>query len=299
MNQNPKGSIFLLSAAFVWGMAFVAQRIAAGSVSLFTFTCLRSVVTCLSLAPVCAVRISLRKKRNVPFSLRRHLLPGLIMGVLTFGAIGLQQWGLSYTTAGKSSFITALYIILVPVLGLFLRKKPHFMVWIGVGLALAGSLLLAVDFGELSEGLTVGKGELITFGCALVFSGHILYVDHTPRDLDSVLLCVMQFGVCLILGLIGMILFESPSWSDIWGNLIPILYVGGVSGAIGYTFQLVGQKYASPAVASLTMCLESVFGALGGWIIAGERLSSPELLGCFLLLCGCLLAQMSTLFKRN
>ena len=285
MSKNFKGSLFLISAALVWGLAFVAQKNAAGSIGVFSYILCRSVVTCAVLIPLCLIR-GRGLKRYAPMgpALRR----GLVMGVLTFGAISLQQWGMEYTSASKSGFVTALYIVLVPLLGLFFGKKPGLKVWLAVAIALMGAALLSLDF---SESLLPGPGEALTFGCALVFSLHILYVDHRAQHLDSTLMCAIQFGVCAVLGGVGAI-FEGLTFSQISGNLTSILYVGAISGAVGYTFQLAGQKYAEPALASLLMCLESVFGALGGWLIGGEVLRPLEYLGCALLLAGCVVAQL-------
>jgi drug/metabolite transporter (DMT)-like permease len=286
MSKTGKGSFFLLSAALVWGLAFVAQKSAAGNLGALTFICLRSLVTCAVLFPLCAVRL---RRSGGTLLLKDHLLPGLIMGTITFVALALQQRGLQYTSASKSGFVTALYIIIVPLAGLFFGRRPGLNLWVGVIFALAGTALLSLDF---SEGFSVGFGELLTLGCAIVFSSHIIYVDKRAHGLDSTILCALQFGVCFILGGVGMFLFETPSVPQVMDNTVSILYVGAVSGAVGYTFQLVGQKYAEPALASLLMCMESVFAALGGWLIAGEVLRPPEYVGCVLMLAGCVLAQL-------
>ena len=226
MSKNFKGSLFLISAALVWGLAFVAQKNAAGSIGVFSYIMCRSVVTCAVLIPLCLIR-GRGLKRYAPMgpALRR----GLVMGVLTFGAISLQQWGMEYTSASKSGFVTALYIVLVPLLGLFFGKKPGLKVWLAVAIALMGAALLSLDF---SESLLPGPGEALTFGCALVFSLHILYVDHRAQQLDSTLMCTIQFGVCAVLGGVGAI-FEGLTFSQISGNLTSILYVGAISGAVG------------------------------------------------------------------
>ncbi len=286
MSKSAKGSFFLLSAALVWGLAFVAQKFAAGNIGALTFICMRSLVTCAVLIPICAIRLRRAKGK---IALKEHLLPGSIMGVLTFGAIALQQWGLVFTSASKSGFVTALYIIIVPLTGLFFRRRPGFNLWIGVIFALTGTALLSLNF---RSGFSVGLGEILTFGCAVVFSTHIIYVDTHAQGLDATLLCAIQFAVSFILGGAGMFVFESPSLSQVMGNAASILYVGAISGAVGYTFQLIGQKHAEPALASLLMCMESVFAALGGWIIAGEVLRPIEYVGCILMLAGCVFAQL-------
>lgn len=275
----------MLLAALVWGLAFVAQKDAAGSIGVLSFTCLRSLVTCLVLFPVCVLR-----KRRFPEikSVKAHIPAGLIMGVLLFGAVYFQQWGLEYTTASKSGFLTALYMIIVPIIGLFLGRKLKIHMLLSVAIAITGAAFLSLDF---SEGFNIGKGEILTLVCALLFSIHIIYIDSCTGGLDSVYLCAMQFGTCFVVGLVGTILFEDLTWTQIQNSLGSILYVGALSGAVGYTFQIIGQKYAEPTLASIVMCMESVFAVLGGWLIGGELLTGLEYLGCVLMLAGCIIAQ--------
>lgn len=276
----------MLLAALVWGLAFVAQKDAAGSIGVLSFTCLRSLVTCLVLFPVCVWR-----KRRFPEikSVKAHIPAGLIMGVLLFGAVYFQQWGLEYTTASKSGFLTALYMIIVPIIGLFLGRKLKIHMLLSVAIAITGAAFLSLDF---SEGFNIGKGEILTLVCALLFAIHIIYIDSCTGGLDSVYLCAMQFGTCFVVGLVGTILFEHLTWAQIQNSLGSILYVGALSGAVGYTFQIIGQKYAEPTLASIVMCMESVFAVLGGWLIGGELLTGLEYLGCVLMLAGCIIAQL-------
>lgn len=280
----------LIAAAFVWGLAFVAQKNAADGIGVFSFTFARSAITCCVLLPVCLLRFRRSRADGTP-GVRAHLKTGFIMGLLLFASIYSQQLGLSLgASASKSGFITALYIVIVPIMGLLIGHRPAKKVWLAVLLGLIGAALLSLD---LSEGFSVGLGEGVTLICSIVFSVHIIYIDSHAGGLDPGLLNALQFGVCAILGLACMFVFEKPALSQFSDNLTSILYVGVFSGAVGYTFQLVGQKYASPALASLLMCLESVFAALGGWIISGEVLTRPEYLGCALLLAGCTVAQLS------
>ena len=211
------------------------------------------------------------------------------MGVLLFGAVYFQQWGLEYTTASKSGFLTALYMIIVPIIGLFLGRKLKIHMLLSVAIAITGAAFLSLDF---SEGFNIGKGEILTLVCALLFSIHIIYIDSCTGGLDSVYLCAMQFGTCFVVGLVGTILFEDLTWTQIQNSLGSILYVGALSGAVGYTFQIIGQKYAEPTLASIVMCMESVFAVLGGWLIGGELLTELEYLGCVLMLAGCIIAQL-------
>ena len=288
MNKNLKGSLILVLAALVWGLAFVAQKDAAGGIGLFAFTFSRSLLTCIVLLPVCAARFR-KRSAGVP-GIKKHILTGLIMGLLLFAAIVTQQLGLNMgASASKSGFITALYIVIVPLMGLLIGQRLIVRTWIAVLLGLAGAALLSLDF---SEKLSVGIPEGVTLICAIVFSVHILFIDRKTVGYDASMLNAIQFAVCAVLGLISMILFERPTLVEFTDNIGSIVYVGVFSGAVGYTFQLIGQKYASSAVSSLIMCLESVFAALGGWLIGGEILAALEYLGCGLLLAGCVLANI-------
>ncbi len=288
MNKNLKGSLILVLAALVWGLAFVAQKDAAGGIDLFAFTFARSILTTLALMPICAARFR-RRAEGVP-GIGKHILTGLIMGLLLFAAIVTQQLGLNMgASAGKSGFITALYIVIVPVLSIFIGQKLAVRTWISVLLGLVGAALLSLDF---SESLSMGLPEGVTLICAIVFSFHILFIDRKTVGYDAAMLNAIQFAVCAVLGFVCMFIFEKPTLVDFTSNAGSILYVGIFSGAVGYTFQLIGQKYAPSAVASLIMCLESVFAALGGWLITGEIMSLPEYFGCALLLSGCVLANL-------
>lgn len=288
MNKNLKGSLILVLAALVWGLAFVAQKDAAGGIDLFAFTFARSTLTALVLVPMCVSRY--RKRPEGTPGIGKHISTGLIMGLLLFGAIISQQLGMNMgASASKSGFITALYIVIVPVMGMLLGQKVGKKVWLAILLGLAGAALLSLDF---TESLEMGLPEGVTLICAIIFSVHILYIDNKTQGYDACILNALQFGVCAILGFICMMIFEKPDIGQFTDNIGSILYVGVFSGAVGYTFQLIGQKYASPALASLIMCLESVFAALGGWLIGGEVLAALEYLGCGLLLTGCILANL-------
>lgn len=288
MNKNLKGSLILVLAALVWGLAFVAQKDAAGGIELFAFTFSRSTLTCLVLMPMCFARYR-RRPEGMP-GIGKHIATGLVMGLLLFGAIVTQQLGLNLgASASKSGFITALYIVIVPLMGLMIGQRFGLKVWIAILLGLAGAALLSLDF---SESLEMGLPEGMTLICAIIFSVHILFIDNKTVGYDACILNAIQFGVCAVLGFICMFAFEEPTVSEFTGNWLSIVYVGVFSGAVGYTFQLIGQKYASSALASLIMCLESVFAALGGWLIGGEILTGLEYLGCGLLLAGCVLANL-------
>lgn len=204
-----------------------------------------------------------------------------------FAATAFQQFGLLYTTAGKSGFITALYVVLVPVLGLFAGKKSPVTVWASVIMAAIALYLLCIN-----ESFTVGRGELLTLGCALCFALHILTVDHFAGRVDGVKLSCLQFFVCGIFGFICMLLFESPSISSIAQCWLPIGYAGILSSGVAYTLQILGQQNTKPVIASLLMSLESVFAVLFGALLLHERLAGKEYLGCVLMFGSIVLAQL-------
>lgn len=288
MNKQLRGSLCLLAAALVWGMAFAAQSAAMDQVQPFTFNAARSFIT------FCALGVILLLKRDFArgaderaASPGEYLKVGGGMGLIMFAASSLQQIGLVYTTAGKSGFITALYIVIVPLLGIAFGRRVRLLLWLSVALSLAGLCLLCMQ-----ESLRFGRGELLTFGCAVAFAGHIVFIDRHAGGLNAVRLCCVQFLVSGVLCGIAAFAVETPRLAGLIACLPSLLYVGIASGAIGYTLQILGQKDTDPTLASLLMCLESVFAALGGWALLGERLSPRELAGCALMLCACAIAQL-------
>lgn len=287
MNRNLKGSIILIFTAFIWGMAFSAQSAATDHIGPFTFVFARFLVSSIVLF---AVYPLLRGKPdpNAPkYSSKRYLILGSVLGGILFAACALQQAGIAYTTAAKSGFITALYIVIIPIIGLFTGKKIGRQVWIGVVISLIGMCLLC-----LKDDLSVNIGDVITLGCALVFSFHIITIDKYAGSMNSVLLSAIQFAACALCALPFMLLAETPDFSNILACSTSILYAGVCSGAMGYTLQMVGQKYAEPTLASLLMCLEAVFAAIGGWILLGESLAIREMIGCLLMLGASMIAQL-------
>ena len=288
MSRQLRGSVALLATAFVWGMAFTAQSNAMRHVQPFTFVFARSAITCavLALATPLFRRISGASGRAAP-PLRAHLVPGAIIGLFLVLATILQQVGLVYTTPAKSGFVTALYMVIVPLLGLFLGKRVRPLMWLALALGLAGMALLCVQ-----ADLSVNIGDWFTLGSALLFSLQILAVDRYAANLDAMLLSTLQFATCAVVSGVAAFAFETPRLENLlacWGS---VLYVAVCSGAIGYTLQVVGQKYADPALASLLMCLESVFAALGGWVLLGQALMPRELAGCALMLAASVIAQL-------
>jgi len=287
MSKNLKGSLILILCAFIWGMAFSAQSAASGYLGPFSFVFMRCIITSVVLFCIYPLFRKLGGKKNTSVPKKRIFVLGAVLGVIFFAAGTLQQAGLSYTTAAKSGFITALYIVMIPIIGLFMGKRIGKLVWIGVVTALIGLILLC-----LKDDLSINIGDVITLGCAVVFSMHIIVVDKYCGDLDSILLNAIQFGVSALISLPVMLICETFTWVSVQACLGSILYASVCSGAIAYTLQFVGQKYTEPTLASLLMCLESVFAALGGWVLLGQVLTPRELFGCILMLSASVIAQL-------
>ncbi|MCI8854724.1 MAG: DMT family transporter [Lachnospiraceae bacterium] len=293
--QQIRSSLLLLLTAVIWGVAFVAQSVGMDYVGPFTFTCVRSVIGGLALIPCIAF---LNKKEagqsspkasapQKPGQGRELFLGGLCCGLALGFASCFQQFGIQYTTVGKAGFITAFYIIIVPILGLFFRRKCGLQVWIGVILALAGLYFLCIN-----ETLRVGKGDLLVFICALLFAVHILVIDHFTQRVDGIRMSCIQFFVCGLLCAVGMVLFERPQLSQILAAWKPVLYAGFLSSGVGYTLQIVGQKGMNPTVASLILSLESVVSVLAGILLLDQTLSRREIIGCVLMFAAIILAQL-------
>ncbi len=287
------GNLMLLVCAFIWGTAFVAQSEGMNYIGPFTFTALRSFVSGIVLLLVMPVLkriapdVMTEPQEDKAKSRKRLLLGGLLCGSLLFIASSFQQIGLVSTSAGKSGFITALYIVLVPLFGIFLKKKVGIFVWFAIVVAVAGLYLLSIK-----ENLTIETGDLLTLGCAVFFSFHILTVDRISPSLNGVKLSCVQFFVCGLLALIPMFVLERPDLTSILRCAVPILYAGVLSGSIAYTLQILGQQRTDATIASMLMSLESVFAALAGWVVLHERLSVRELFGCLLIFIAVLFAQL-------
>ena len=294
--SNLKGSLMLLLAAFIWGSTFVAQTEA--QTEPFTYIACRNFIGTLVLLPVIAtIDVFSKKKGLLPkdfkvlsFS-KKEITGGIICGIVLFTAASLQQYGIFLypadgAAAGKSGFITALYIVLVPIAGLFLKKKAGINIWVSVAIATVGMYLLCVK-----SGFEVHYANLILFICAIGFTAHILVIDRFIPFVNGVKLSALQFLVAGILGLIFMFAFESPSITVILKDAIPILYAGLLSSGVAYTLQIVAQKETNPTVASVVMSLESVFAVLSGALF-GEVMSGREIVGCVLMFIAVILAQI-------
>ena len=273
----------------IWGAAFVAQSVGMDYLEPFTFQASRCFLGSLVLPPVIAVmdRRGVSRRPVTAEAKKQQLYFGLACGVIIFAACSLQQWGLLYTTPGKSGFLTSLYIILVPMAGLLFGRRVKPWVWGSVVLAVLGLYLLcgSTDF-------SLGAGELLTLGSAVAFCFHILVIDRASSQVDGVRLSATQFFICGCLSLVCAFLWETPRWENILACWIPIGYAGIFSSGIGYTFQIIGQAHTEPTVASLLMSLESVFSVIFGWIILRQSLTPTELLGCALVFAGVLISQI-------
>ena len=283
--SKAKGNLILLLTALIWGSAFVAQSTAADLVETFTYNMSRNVLGALVLLPVIYIQAR-GTARMLPD--RATLTGGICCGIILAASSGFQQAGVALTTAGKAGFITALYIIMVPLAGMLLGRKVAPIIWLCVALAISGFYLLCVK-----EGFTISRGDILVLCCAICFAGHILTVDHfSALGTDPVKMSCIQFITAAVVSGILMLAFEHPTWEAIVAARVPILYAGVLSSGAAYTLQIVGQRYTDPTTATLIMSLESVFAALAGWIILHETLSPKELLGCALVFTAVILAQV-------
>ncbi len=314
--RNP---LLLLLTAVIWGVAFVAQSVGMDYVEPFTFNFVRSTIGGLVLIPCiflldrirgvsssaetasgrtngAAIKAADGKDRGAApnraalqytWKQKELFLGGVCCGVVLFVASNLQQFGIQYTTVGKAGFITALYIVIVPLLGIFMKKAVGLQIWISVFLAVGGLYLLCI-----TDGFSISGGDFLILLCALSFSVHILVIDHFSPRVDGVRMSCIQFLVCGLLSGLGMLFTEHFDLSAVLQAWVPILYAGVMSCGVAYTLQIVGQKGMNPTVASLILSLESVVSVLAGWLILGQRLSSREISGCVLMFTAIILAQV-------
>lgn len=291
MKQQIKSSLILLLTATIWGVAFVAQSVGMEYIGPFTFNAIRCVLGGLVLIPVILV---LKKKKetgaeNQEKEDKKTLWAGgIACGVILCIASNLQQFGIMEASVGKSGFFTALYIVMIPVIGIFIGKRPGIKLWFCVALAVVGMYLLCMKDGSF----TIERADIMLLLCALVFSFHILVVDYFSPKVDGVKMSCIQFFVCGVLSAVGVLFTETPDISNIQAAWLPLLYTGLLSCGVGYTLQIVGQKGINPVIASLIMSLESVISALAGWVILGQVLSPKEILGCVLMFVAIIITQI-------
>ena len=300
--KSLRGSLLLLLGSVIWGAAFVAQRVGMDHMGPYTFNGIRMLLAWLVMIPV-TVFFEARNKKNPGYmapAAKDQRLSGLLCGILLFAASSLQQMGLVTTTAGKAGFITALYVVLVPVAAwLLFRKNPGRIIWLGVAIAVVALWLLCMPAGG---GFRLQGGDLLVLGCAVAFTFQILCVDRYAPRVNGVKLARDEFLVTGGLSMLIAVATEEITWAGVREGMIPILYAGVMSGAVGYTLQVFGQRDTDPTVASILMCLESVFALLTGVIILGEKMTVRETVGCVLMFSAVILAQLSPVIssiRRN
>lgn len=290
------GNLLLVLTAMIWGFAFVAQKSGGEGLGAFTVIGLRSLIGSagLLLAIPLLDKLGLSHRSQSPAQRRTLLKGGLLCGLAMFAATNLQQFGLKEASEGKAAFVTALYIVLVPILGLFLRRRATLFNWIGVALAAVGLYLLCA-MGETGFGMS----DVLLLLCALLFSVQIMLVDRYSPQVDGVRLSCIQFAVVGVLNLPLMFLLETPTLTGVYNHLGELLYLGLLSSGVAYTLQIIAQKDTDPTTASLIMSLESVFGALAGWLIAGHPMGGYEIFGCVLMFGAIVLAQLPAPVKKQ
>ncbi|MBQ2061667.1 MAG: DMT family transporter [Oscillospiraceae bacterium] len=300
-NNQVRQVVFPLLAAFIWGTAFVAQDMCADVIEPMTFNAARSfIAVIILLVIICLFRLFRRDKAQPSpeakkYARRNMLIGGVCCGTALAVASNFQQAGITAgTDAGKAGFITALYIVLVPLLGLFLKKRVSLPVWIAVAIAVVALYLLCIK-GEFK----LQTGDLLILLCAFFFAVHILIIDHFTQRVDGMKLSCAQFLVCGILSLIGALIFEHPDLGAIFSVILPILYVGVFSSGVAYTLQILAQKDSNPTVVTILLSMESVFAVISGAIILHQSMTPREYLGCILMLIAVILAQIPFPLKKK
>lgn len=288
-----RNTLLLLAGAVIWGVAFVAQSVGSGYVGPYTFLAARSWLACVFLMLLIVLRRgkARRKDPGVPFWINGRVLlrGGALCGLALFAASAAQQIGIETTTTAKAGFLTALYVVLVPLLGVFFGRRPGVKLCVCVGISLVGLYLLCLA-GRGTLSLTGGEWMLLL--CALLFSFQIMLVDHYSPKLDGVQLSFAEFFATAIISTVFMLALETPTVEQLAGAAVSIAYCGILSSGVAYTLQIVGQKDLDPTIASMAMCMESVFSALAGWLLLGQTLSGVELAGCILMFAAIIGAQL-------
>jgi drug/metabolite transporter (DMT)-like permease len=287
-----KANILLLLAAWVWGFAFVAQKVGSEYVGAFTFNGIRFALGSLTLVPILMYFNKKNQKNPKDIKLESPLKGGIVAGCILFFANTFQQVGMSYTTAGNAAFITAMYIVLVPIISIILKHKINFSNWVGVAFAVLGLYFITIQ-----NSFIINYGDFLQILCAVFFALHIVLIDNLVKRVDGIKLSVVQFMTCSAISLVCAFAFEDVRISGIMQGALPILYGGICSVGIAYTLQVIGQKNAKASHAALIMSLEAVFGAFGGLIILHENLGYRGYIGCVLMLAGILISQYPNLKK--
>ena len=277
----------LLAASFFWGTTFVAQILGMEGLGPYTYAAARFALGVLFIGALWFLYRDKRAEQRRAGTFRSGFRAGIPVGLAMFVGVTLQQVALLYTTAGKTAFITTVYIVLVPLAAVLLGQRVRAVQWGGAVLAFAGVYFLSAH-GET----TINTGDLLVLICSFFWMAQILLIDRYARAVDAIELCFMQMIVCTIGSAVLAVIYESFAWSDIWGAAVPILYAGLFSCGVAYTCQILGQAYVEPTQAAILMSTEAIFAAVAGWIVLGETMSGVQLLGCALLLGGALMAQV-------
>lgn len=301
-NKKTMGNFLLLLTAMIWGMAFAFQRKGMESIDPMTFTAVRMGLAAIVIGAA-AIIFQIGKKKHPSvytaeeerLRTKNTILGGVFCGMFLAAASIFQQIGMISTSAGKSGFITAMYILLVPIINFLLFKKKNSpLVWIAVLLSLIGMYLLC-----MKEGFGLARGDLLLFLCAVMFSGQILCCDHFVQRGDPLQISAIQILTCSLISAAAAFFTEQPTWEQIKSAAIPILYCGIMSGGVGYTLQMIAQKYTDPTIASLLMSLESVFAVIGGALLLNEHLTGRELMGCIIMFAAIILVQLPAPEKKD
>lgn len=291
------GVLLLLLTAFIWGVAFVAQSVGMDSVEGFTFNGIRTLIGGIVLLPFVLFRDKKSAKTMTDVQLaerkalnKKTLLYGAIIGVVFCAAGNFQQFAFNYTTSGKIAFITAMYMFIVPVIGIFLKKKTPVLTWLCVALGFVGMFFLCINPSDMTA---LNRGDLLAIICSVFFAVHILTIEKFAPGVDGVKLSCIQFFVAGTITIVLMFIFENPQISAIKSAIVPILYAGVLSCGLAYTFQIIGQKHTEATIASIILSMESVFGVLAAAIVLHEMLSGREILGCVIMFAAIILSQLS------
>lgn len=282
-----RGTLMLLAASFFWGTTFVAQILGMDGLGPYTYAAARFALGVLFIGALWFLYRDKRAEQRRAGTFRSGFRAGIPVGLAMFVGVTLQQVALLYTTAGKTAFITTVYIVLVPLAAVLLGQRVRAVQWGGAVLAFAGVYFLSAH-GEI----TINTGDLLVLICSFFWMAQILLIDRYARAVDAIELCFMQMIVCTIGSAVLAAIYESFAWIDIWGAAVPILYAGLFSCGVAYTCQILGQAYVEPTQAAILMSTEAIFAAAAGWLILGETMSGVQLLGCALLLGGALMAQV-------
>lgn len=287
-NKSVQSALLLVTAAAVWGFAFVAQRMGMEHVGPFTFNAIRFLLGALSLIPIYWLSSNSKGKKAQPPQNSTGIMKwGFVAGIALFAGSSFQQIGLITTTAGNAGFITGLYVIFVPILGLFIKQKTQPVVWFAAAMAVTGMYFLTVE-----EGWTINIGDMLVLISALFFAIHVLVIGHLTQLYNALKLSIVQFLTCGVLSLVVALAIENMSLDGIMKAAIPILYGGLISVGVGYTLQVFGQKHSKPAPAAIILSTEAVFAVIGGVLILHETMDMKSLFGCSLMFAGMVLAQI-------